>query len=457
MNYGETNEKTEESADSKPEQVQDEDLPMDPEEENVAPEAPVESQIFTSMPPPPPGTERQDLTTVKSWDDTSRGRKFGAPAPNSELISPSKPGESGALSSPRRVEEKKKRGSMDHETNVSSGDDEDAMVVDSLGIDKDDSLGDSSGAAAPDETPEERKKRLKRDKRFRKKLTDAKQKGKKELTKAIENMGLENPRAPGADTPGAISSISIKSAKSSSRTTRTNSSGMVVKPEKVAKPLFKEVSRFSMAMADGMWLLTDRCCKNDPHPSEEEVISAWEEVWGTGDQGQSLPSLLAISTFGSECALKFAFANEAFLGNGTKIPNLAAEDPARHSLECRYNSTGRTSVYNVRSTSLVSRDGVVAALRAHYPRDKIRLYQAHLKGVKLDNWALKFEKPPQTTTGQLSFPGTEVAGRGPWKSLVVAAGENCVYCGQSVHGENLGECRSLSFVQFVEPGPINYL
>ena len=430
---------------------------MEPEEDNVAPETSVEGQIFTSMPPPPPpGTERQDLTAVKSFDDTTRGRKFGPGAPNPELISPSKPGEKRS-SKLTEAGKRKKRGSMDHKTNVSSSDDEDAMVVDSLGNGKNDSLGDSPGADAPDETPEEKKKRLKREKRLRKKVTDAKKKGKKELTKAIENMDLTNPNAPGAETPGARSSISVKSAKSSNLN-RTNSSGRMVKPEKVAKPPFKEVTRFSMAMADGMWLLTDRCCKNDPHPSKEEVISAWEEIRGTEDQGQSvpLPSLQAISTFGSECALKFATANEAFLGNGTKIPNLAAEDPARHSLECRYNSTGRTTVYNVRSTSLVGREGVVAALRECYPRDKIRLYQAHLKGVKLDNWAIKFEKPPQTTTGQLSFPGTEVAGRGPWKSLVVAASENCDYCGQSLHGENLNECRSLSFVQHVEPAPINY-
>lgn len=168
-----------------------------------------------------------------------------------------------------------------------------------------------------------------------------------------------------------------------------------MKPERIAKSLHKSVSRFAMAMADGKWLLTAPYCKGDPHPTKDKIIEAWDETrQGTEAGGQALPSLQEISTFASECALKFASADEAFLENDTKIRNLAAEDPSKHVLECKYSSIGRTSFYMVRNTSLVGREGLVAALRAHYPRDKIRLYQAHLKGVKVDNWALKFEKSP---------------------------------------------------------------
>ena len=121
-------------------------------------------------------------------------------------------------------------------------------------------------------TPEEKKKASKEAKKGRKREADKKRKRNKALTKGVESLNLEKIGAAGANTPAGRSGTSTKS----SRTNRTDSSGKVTKPEKAAKLPYREVSQFSQAMADGKWLLTERCCKSDPKPSKEQVIEAWD-------------------------------------------------------------------------------------------------------------------------------------------------------------------------------------
>lgn len=133
------------------------------------------------------------------------------------------------------------------------------MTAESLGNEGGGQEAEAEAEALINEiTPEERKRAKKEAKKGRKKAADARRKEKRSLTKSIESIGL--------DKTGAAGGESAKSAK----TNRTNSSGKVVRPEKVAK-----------------------------------------------------------------------------------IRNLAAEDPSKYVLECRYSSTRTTSVYMARSTSMV--------------------------------------------------------------------------------------------------------
>ena len=73
-------------------------------------------------------------------------------------------------------------------------------------------------------------------------------------------------------------------------------SGGIVKLRQSWKHPYREVSLFNRATADGCWLLTERCHKSDPTPTEHILIESWAAAWIVN---KNLPELRKIITYGS--------------------------------------------------------------------------------------------------------------------------------------------------------------
>lgn len=414
---------------------------------------------FAMAPPPPPDKEKNRVKHSKK-DQTARVSSFeaaaakAAAAANAQLVSPLKEVRKRVSNTDMGKTDKKTKqthGFAGRETVVdsssSSSEEEEGSPTPRKDAEGDETMGAASDAPAL--TPEEKMKAKKDAKRGRKKKREERLKVRKKLS----TMSLVPSEGDGNNTPMPESGASTVSSRAS-RTSRTSKSGSVAKPPKAERALFKEVSSFSRIMGDGTWLLTERCCKSDPVPTGDDLIEAWNFVRERAGAETPLPALKEVSVYGKEHALKFTTVEDALNADGTKIPNQQIEAKTRnqHHLTCRFNRNSSATNYVVRKTSLVDADGMVAALRNHFPADRFSLYRASAYGVLKDSWAVAFEEPPKTITRQLVFQGTELGGKGAWSSSVVAAGDVCEFCGSGMH-DDMKECKSLQYIRSSAPAP----
>ena len=131
-------------------------------------------------------------------------------------------------------------------------------------------------------------------KRARRKEADRKKKERKAIIKELGSVSLGGAKGAGENTPVPKSGTFIKS----SRANRTNKIGRVMKSARTEKPFFKEVSQFSQIMADGTWLLTERCYKDDPLPDIGLMIEVWGESRRIISSDETIPTLVQVSSFG---------------------------------------------------------------------------------------------------------------------------------------------------------------
>ena len=108
------------------------------------------------------------------------------------------------------------------------------------------------------------------------------------------------------------------------------------------------------------WLLTERCCKNDPILDQNTLIQAWENVRTQSDV--EIPALERVSVFGKEQALKCRNVDEAFAADGTVLPN--EEAGAGHKLVFRFNRSSTSKVFVADKTSLMEAAWVMEPLKS---------------------------------------------------------------------------------------------
>lgn len=223
----------------------------------------------------------------------------------------------------------------------------------------------------PSKAPERKKKWEKTDARKAKEKKKKKEKtDKKRLTESLEQVSL------GAGTKvssGTSATPQPSDADSSSSLGRIDKKGRVTKPGRTDRPLYKEVSTFSRMMANGQWLLTQRCHSDDPIPDTKEVIEAWNAM---SRKDNAVPRPIEFVSFGKEFAVRFASADDAFAAGGVSIQNGAPGAKEGCHLNCTYNRSSTATIYVVTKTSMMSAEQVREALRQAFPSDNFSLYKA---------------------------------------------------------------------------------
>ena len=323
---------------------------------------------------------------------------------------------------------------------------------------EDEVMADAQGTAGPelppDSTPKVKKPRVKTEARKAKDKMKKKEKGeKKKLTEAMGKSTLETieqrPSSGGLSTPRQARSTPGLTDTTDSSSSHVDKAGKVTKAGK-ARPLYKEVSAFTRALANGNYLQTQKCHSGDPSPDKNQICKAWVEM---AKAHPAVPRPEEFLGYGKEYAIRFGTAEAAGLADGVEIRNTANGASEKCILTCSYNRSSRARVFVVSNTSVMMAPDIVGALKQAFPTDPFSLFQNSIYGFHVDTWAVSFAAPPKTTTNKIVFSGTSYQGKSDWSSPVVAAGEICPFCSAAMH-QSLEDCQSLRYVASSEAAPL---